>query len=195
MSNHRSKLCGSVLATVLGSALLATALPVSAGTITPTPYRDVALSSPLSEVAARRTRQVKARRHYVRGRHYYYRRHNNAFPAAALGLFAGALGAAMANDYYDDGYYSSGYGYPSYGYGYGYPSYGYATPAWRPRYYGSRNVYSGPVFRGGYGGGRGGHIGGQIGRSGGATFHGVRGGGMGMRSCGNPGGHHGGGRR
>ena len=170
MTCHRTNICSFAF----GAALLsATALPAFAVSITPVPRYDLVAKSEVTPVAHRRTqarsvRHVTVRRHYVSGRHYYYRRrHASAFPAAAVGLFAGVLGAAIVNDYYDDGYY--GYGYPAYSYGYPY-SYGYATPSSRPRYYGTRNFYSGPIYRGGSGGGGLRFSGGQY-HGGGGTGH------------------------
>ncbi len=100
--------------------------------------------------------RVRHRRHY---RHYYrhHRRYNAAIPGAVLGLFGAALGAAVANDRYEE-YpgYSDGYGYDQ-GYGYGYnPGYVYAQPSFGgPGGYigGGHRGYGGHFGRGPRGGG------------------------------------------
>jgi hypothetical protein len=197
----------NTIGALMGAACLAAlAAPASAGTLSVAPLKDVAAgSSQVTDVAyrarhTRTARHVTVRRHYVGHRRYagyrrvYYRRHN-AFPAVALGLFAGALGAAA----WDDCGYGYGYGggcgyYPSYSYGYDYPytySYGYA----QPRYYrGYRGGFAGRGFyRGGYNHGyRGGFVGQRFG---GGRIAGVRGGGYGggMRVGGGGGGMRGGG--
>jgi hypothetical protein len=169
---------------VFGAACLtAIAAPVSAGMLSVAPLKDVGLTAPITDVATRTrhvsTRHVTVRRHhvgrrYVGHRRYYYRRHyGSAYPAAALGLFAGVLGAAVASSY-DDCYYGYGYGYgcgyyPSYSYGYGYPysySYGYARPRY---YYGGRRFHNGGNFVGHHFNGprMGGFRGGMVGRPGG----------------------------
>lgn len=181
----------------LGALLLAGApMQASAGTLPVAPASKVSLDAPVTDVAYRAkarhhrvAKRVNVRRHYTHRR--YYRQ--SAVPAAAFGLFAGALGAAIASNAYDDydygyGYYpaySYGYGYPSYSYGYGYPAYNYGYYP-RQRFYGGHRVYGqrfyggGPRYvRGGFGGPRfvhggfGGHRGGFV-RGGG--FGGHRGG-------------------
>ena len=81
-------------------------------------------------------------------RHRAVRRNNNAGAAAVFGMFGTLLGAAIANDRYDD------YSYYSYGYtnGYGYaPSYSQG-----PVYRGNvRGYYGQQPGRYGYGGHRG----------------------------------------
>jgi hypothetical protein len=193
------------LGAALSSALLISlGAPASAGPMSITPATSVSLPSLTADVAYRRTRHTVRHvrvhrhvryRHYARGRHYYYRQ--NAFPAAALGLFGLGLGAAIASGGYDDWY---GYGYP-YGYGYGYPyyggnypsySYGYAYPRYGYRHriyggYGGRGViYNRPgMVRGGFAG-RGFH-----GGMGGGGFRGgmAGGGGRGFGGGGGRGGH------
>jgi len=148
---------------VIGATMLAgLSAPASAGTMSVAPLKTVSLNAPVTDVAyrvhhargVRHVRNVHVRRHYAgrhyAGRHYYYRRHGHAYPAAALGLFAGALGAAIASSSYDNcyyPYYGYGYGcpyaYPTYSYGYAYPNYGYGYA--QPRYY-----YGGRRFHGGY---------------------------------------------
>lgn len=97
-------------------------------------------------------RKKVVRRHVRHGRRGYG-------PAAAFGAVAAGIGAAIAADRYNDGYYGSGY----YGYGYG-PgyygnNYGYPPPVYYgPRYrhrYGYRPVYPrpnpvypGPIYSG-----------------------------------------------
>lgn len=164
---------------VIGAAcMVALAVPASAGTLSVAPLKDVGLTNPMIDVAygaprhARSLRHVTVRRHYVGQRHYYYRRHGSAFPAAALGLFAGALGAAIASNAHGDCYdpyggygygCSYGYGHPAYTYGYAYPNdaWGYAQPRYHSGgrrihggYYGQRHIsVGGPravgVHRGG----------------------------------------------
>ncbi|MDB5643039.1 MAG: hypothetical protein JWN07_2356 [Hyphomicrobiales bacterium] len=188
------------LGALFGAACIAaTAAPASAGPMSVAPLKDVSLASPVTDVAyrsrnVRSARHVKVRRHYVGHRRYYVRRHNNGFPVAALGLFAGALGAAAYSSSYDDCYYGGcgGY-YPSYSYGYGYPAYSYGYA--QPRYYGGgrrfvHRGYGGPRFGGGqhFGGPRvAGFRGGMGARPGGGM---MRVGGGGGRMGGGGGGRH-----
>lgn len=133
-----------------GAAFLcAAALPVSAAPTTIAPTKIVALDSSITPIAsrkpARHARKVVVRRHYT-GNRYYYRRQADGFSVAALGLFAGALGAAIASSSYDDGYYGNPYpvtyGYPYGGYG------GYAQPGYNYGYYPTgRIVHRGYVGR------------------------------------------------
>lgn len=159
----------SHLSMALGAVCLAAvSVPASAGTLSVPPLKDLSVAAPVTDVAyrvrrvstVRHVRPVTVRRHYVGHRHYYYRRHHSAFPAAAFGLFAGALGAAIASSSYDDCYYPYGYGYGC-NYGYGYPaySYGYAYPNYSYGYAQPRFFYGGHRFHRHYGGFYGGrHI-------------------------------------
>ncbi len=121
------------------SAAFVGASPAAAGPLAVTPRADVAPASVTQTVQHRRgVRATRAgyrhravRRHavhygrpYYRGRYAHRRAYvNPLFPVAALGLFAGALGAAVggpATYYCDPAYYSWGYG--------GCGGYGYAAP-------------------------------------------------------------------
>src|SRR4051812_47416521 len=154
MALSTTKTIGAVLGAF---CLTAIAAPASAGMLSVPPLKDVSLTAPVTDVAYRArhvggVRHVTVRRHYVGARRYgryvrhghvYYRRYGYgaAFPAAALGLVAGVLGAGAYNNCYDGYGYGYGYGYgcgyyPSYGYDYGYP-YAYGYPAYYGRgYYG-----------------------------------------------------------
>ena len=83
-------------------------------------------------------------RHHVR-HHYvhYHHRHYSPIPGIALGLFGAALGAAVADSYYDEPYY---YG-PGYNYGPGYYYGGYGRPYGR-----GHRAWGGPAHFGGHGG-------------------------------------------
>lgn len=129
------------------------------------------------KASASRSRRVRASSRRVRRgravRSSRYRRarsvrryRNNRVPAAMLGLFGAAVGAAIASSRYDDGPYYTAYPYDPHGYygagyvgaGYVYDyapvySYPYAYPAYGYRVYRPRRVYRGyrraarPVYR------------------------------------------------
>ncbi|MDT2022662.1 hypothetical protein [Methylocella sp. CPCC 101449] len=91
-----------------------------------------------------------AKRHVVRkkGARRYVRR--GVGPAAAFGAVAAGIGAAIAADRYNDGYYYGPGGY-GYGYGPGYYDYGYNYGYYPPAaYYGPRyryrHVHRPPVY-------------------------------------------------
>ena len=185
---------------LIGSALFLPTGQAQAGPLTVAPVSSVALPPVASDVAYRK-RGPRAVRHVTRHRRVAVRRYhrNRAVPAAAFGILAAGLGAAIASNGY--GY---GYGYPDYGYGY-YPAYSYGynpgySYGYYPRYrnrsvryyggprYGHRAIYNRPgavragfyrgggyrggaVYRGGaaYGGGR--YVGG--GRYGGGQRMGI----------------------
>lgn len=154
-------------------AICGAALPSSsaqAGPLAVAPRQDVAPPALTQDVRYRgRVRAVTIRPGVRYARGGYYRRgyyNNGFFPAAALGLFAGVLGAASwgattaycdpyyytwnyCGGYYPS-YYSTGY-YPAYSGGY-YPAYygGYYPsyyPAYRTRRVIYRNVYRPRVVR------------------------------------------------
>ncbi|MBX9758919.1 MAG: hypothetical protein K2Y29_09090 [Beijerinckiaceae bacterium] len=162
-------------------ALSSAALPSStaqAGPLSVAPRQDVAPAA-LTETVQYGRRGVRAVTirpgvRYARGGYYYRRGYNNGFfPAAALGLFAGVLGAATWGAttaycdpyyytwnycggsypaYYGASYYPAYYGggyYPAYYGGGYYPAY---YPAYRTRRVVYRNAY-GPraVYRNAYG--------------------------------------------
>lgn len=164
-------LTGASIAFLAFSGASLTSTSAQAGPLAVTPKNAVAPGSLTETVQYRRARGVRVgvsrhgvrhvRRGYYGGGRYVYRRgYSNAFfPAAAIGLIAGALGAATYGSpyYYDDpAYYSWNYGggyyYPAYYGGYYggyYPSYGGYYPVYRtPRVvYGSRTVRYRTVHR------------------------------------------------
>ncbi|MFN3892802.1 MAG: hypothetical protein ACK4MV_20585 [Beijerinckiaceae bacterium] len=131
--------------------------PATAGPLAVTPKTEMAVGANVEKARYKRSGRVAVRTHarrgvvryarggYYGGRRYVYRRGYTSpfFPAAALGLFAGALGAAAyGSPYYcDPAYYTWNYG------GCGYVGY-YPAPAYYPAYYGAY-----PVYYGGYSGG------------------------------------------
>lgn len=143
-------LTGASIAFLAFSGASFTSTSAQAGPLAVTPKNAVAPGSLTDTVQYRRARGARVgvrragvrtvRRGYYGGGRYVYRRgYSNAFfPAAVLGLFAGALGAATygAPYYSDPAYYSWNYGagyYPSY-----YPSYygGYYGGGYYPAYWG-----------------------------------------------------------
>lgn len=139
----------SVSAAFVGSS------PAAAGPLSVAPRADIAPAAATQQVQYRRgarASRVGVRHRAVRyGRPHYssryaYRRAyvNPLFPVAAVGLFAGALGAAIAgpSSYYcDPAYYTWNYGgcynrgYPAYSSGY-HPAYGGGYyPAYAGGYY------------------------------------------------------------
>lgn len=157
-----------------------TSSPTQAGPLAVAPKANIAINPLVEKTQYRRGGRVAARGYvrrggvryarggyyggrYYGGRRYVYRRgyYNPFFPVAALGLFAGALGAATYNSspyYCDPAYYTwnysdcnpgyySGY-YPAYYGGYSggyYPAYwGGYYPAWRGRRVVYRSGYHRP---------------------------------------------------
>lgn len=157
ISLKHAMLTGASIAFLAFSGSALTTSPAQAGPLAVTPKNAVAPGALTETVQYRRgVRGARVgvhrggyrtvRRGYWGGGRYVYRRgYNDAFfPAAALGLFAGALGAAAYGaPYYDDAYYSWNYGYgyyPSYYGGY-YPD--YYDSGYYPAYWGG--YY--PVYR------------------------------------------------
>ena len=168
MISMKSKFSAGLLGATF---LFALGLPASAGPLSVASGTALATPAPLVDVAYKKKARHAKRHRVVKHRRYahrrYVRRHyRSGVPAAAFGLFAGALGAAIASNSYDDYYYPYGYGYyPSYSYSYGggyYPRY-YGGGRGRHVYYNRPGHYRGVVrhggFRGGYAGG-GRHFGG-----------------------------------
>ena len=102
------------------TAFAAPAIPAVAGPLTIAPRIATTADMPIE--------QARYRRHVVRHRPYYVRRHYRRYRVnpglAIVGGMLGAIAAANAYDYYEPGYvYYPYYAYPTYTYGY--PVYGY----------------------------------------------------------------------
>jgi hypothetical protein len=166
----QAMLMGASFAFIAISGATLTASPAQAGPLAVAPKHSVTPASLTETVQYRRSarsgrvgvrqravrhRTVRAAPVYRGGRYVYRRSHSGAFvPAAVLGLFAGALGAAaIGSNYYCDPYYYTwnycrGYA-PAYYGGYSPVVYGGYYPAYRGGYYPAYRT-SRVVYRSGY---------------------------------------------
>ena len=154
----QAMLTGASVAFIAFSSAFLSSAPAAAGPLAITPKANLALPSLLEQVQYRRgVRQgrVQQARRYSGGRRYVNNRRGVGpfLPAAVLGVFAGAFGAAAyGGSYYcDPAYYSWNYNgacrgayrrtyYPAYSGGY--------YPAYSGEYYSGGEYY--PAYSGGY---------------------------------------------
>jgi hypothetical protein len=164
--NLRQTIWGGVAAVCLtASAAFIAPTTATAGPLSIAPVSDVALPKATESVQYRRGVRRGHVRHVRYGHRRGYYRGGGIGPAAVLGLFGAALGAATVGNYYYTGYPYGGYypaysypAYPAYYYGGYYPAYyGGYYPRYRTVHYPrvryghrvNRPVYRGRIYRGG----------------------------------------------